>query len=233
MNLLLAAALLLQDKSAEETFHRIEAALDQAKTIRFKCTWESTGKKPDPITGLAKVTGSAEGWIKEGNRQFFIQQFVTKDQTINKKFICDGQRVASWVGEDRIDKAALANQGKRAVAALSRIGHLSSTFALNFHPQTPEGDAAFDRDTAAPVDGIKTGPADGKAASLIYTLHFPETKQQLACRVWYDPGTLRIFKRAVTMESGDTGFTMTETYERLELNTQIPDATFTIPEEKK
>jgi hypothetical protein len=65
MNLLLAAVLLTQDKTAEETFKKIEETILKATTVSIKFKLEAIVKKKG-IEMAQTVEGTVH--LKEGNR---------------------------------------------------------------------------------------------------------------------------------------------------------------------
>src|SRR6185295_19771102 len=111
MNFLVALVLLLQEKTAEETFKKIEETITKSKTVRVK--FEVTRK-----TGEETVEASGTLLLKEGNKARQELLVVYPGNIIVKQIIVsDGTNVryTNAVGED-----AFALEKKKAPDHLLR-----------------------------------------------------------------------------------------------------------------
>jgi hypothetical protein len=80
-----------------------------------------------------------------------------------------------------------------------------------------------------PVSEIKAGPDDKAAKTLTYKLKVE--REIVDVRLWYEPQTLKILKRTLSGKSGESELSLTETYEGLVLDAEIPDEKFKLPKE--
>lgn len=212
MSLLFAIALLAQDKTAEETFKKIEEKLLKAKTVRIKVKTVAHNE------GHPDSEGSYELLLKEGNKVYFARSTNHKDDE-NLFFISDGVKIATncpgWKTAD-----VPANLGSNAAITLMR-----EEFNLNILPQK-KGASAKD---LCDLSDFKIEEADGGARILSYKMSGdPGWKVKL----WHDPRTFKFVKRTFSIKGRTSNAILSETYEAFELDADIPDEKFKLPAEK-
>jgi outer membrane lipoprotein-sorting protein len=225
MTLLLAAALFTQDKTAEETFKKIEEQIQTAKTLSIKFKVDAKEKQK----GMT-LTGTA--FIRDGNK--FSISARMKDQGREEEFsvISDGkqlQRKASTAEPETRDTPK--DFVPRFETSFIRTGIILAVMST-LRPSTVEGKEGQDLKKLFSVTDFKNGDDVEGAKTLSYTLRFPETKPDLSgsCILRYDPVTLKVLGRTLTMTGrGADATVFTETYEDFALNADIPDEKFKLP----
>ena len=246
MTLLVAFALCLQDKTAEEIFKKIQEQIEKAVTISVKFKFRMDG-------GIEKEPPLASGTIllKNTNKvNLSVQHGSDKSSVI----ISDGQKVKdrSNGGDWRENDAPKTLKGDlSAVLAGSGIG-----FAVMFsNGRDQSGDNAESLKNVFKVSDFGTDADEKNAKTLTYKLKLtdkPSGSLQYLGKLWYDPKTYRLLKRTVIIkgEEGTLKFKVkdgegipnfegeeltlsyTETYEEFTLNADISDEKFKLPAEK-
>jgi outer membrane lipoprotein-sorting protein len=228
MKLLLAAVLLVQDKSAEEMFKKIEDGIETAKTVRvvFHCA----GQAPLP-GGDQEVKSTGTLLLKEGNRINIFQRITAGGQEQELRHISDGATLLRrWPGglEDtnKTPDTLSANVG----IALARTWAQAS-FGGSGGPGSLTG-KKLDLREKYQVSDFKTEPDEKEAKVLSYKVT-PKRGDAMQITLFYDPQKLVPLKRTIRTLKPDEVMTLTETYEEFVLNADIPDEKFKLPEEKK
>jgi outer membrane lipoprotein-sorting protein len=236
MNLLLAVALLLQDKTAEETFKKLEETIEKAKTVTIKFKWERKPTKKQPTPSAA----SGSIFWKEGNKASVSVKFYEgQDPQLRQEWslVSDGtQMKASGV----LEMAAKSATPKDLVSGLAKIlvrggiYHFDSIMLLACSGNKGKEKLSMeDCVGAVQVMRLKAGEDDKAAKTLGYSLVSIDPDHEI--RLWYDPASYRLLRRtyATNPFALDPEFRLTETYEEFSLNADIPDEKFKLPEEKK
>jgi outer membrane lipoprotein-sorting protein len=220
MNLLLAAVLLVQDKTAEEAFQKIEAALEGAKTISVKFRADGPAEKGSDKQEHAEGTFI----LKEGNKAVFTWG-QWKDGTFARHFeiISDGVHLKTGVRTPK-------NYTRSFPCVASRVGFIVGCDFMRIGADK-EGDLG-DPKTLIKVLQLRAGEDDGALRTLKYSLKIDGMAIGEVTTA-YDPKTFKIRKR--TLESGPGRIfpgRVTETYEDWILNKDVPEEQFTLPQEK-
>jgi outer membrane lipoprotein-sorting protein len=235
MTLLLAALLLVQDKTAQEAFNRIEETIEKAKTVSVKFTTEikrADAPKADPTDAVASGTIL----LKEGNKAYV--NFTMGDLGLEKGLllISDGAKVvgkaATLEGKGIDPPSDMKRQLGSAVARYPQVPLALSLWRVMIIPPARGGET--DLSKIVTLSDFESSEDDGKAKTLKYKLMFKGKNNSLQAKLWYDPISYAILKR--TFVSGDgkaDGNVITETYEEFILDVDIPDEKFKLPEEKK
>ena len=233
MTLLLALALLVQQKSAEETFKSIERKIEAARTIslRFKVeTLASEGKLagssemsgPLMIKDPRKLNLEYKGSIYDGNQSL--------ERTA--RFVTDGERVLAEIAGERRPLATSIKSGFKPL--ISRCGVKIGWGVLIISRSDPTGKPKpVDLDLAGrfTVLDFRHGEDDGAYKTLTYTLRRNVGAEQVnvSMRISYDPKTLLLAKRSFVEPNKSR---TSETYTDLKLNADIGDESFAVPETK-
>src|SRR6185503_8571016 len=123
MNSLLAACLLLQAESAEETFRKIEEALNAAKSVRVSFVWDGATK----ADLKSKVDARGNVLLKEGNRANLVASVTEKSQTSELRIISDGATVKARLGPKRMLECEVPKHLEAGLKmALHRLGALQA-----------------------------------------------------------------------------------------------------------
>jgi outer membrane lipoprotein-sorting protein len=228
MNLLLAALLLMQDKTAEETFKKIEETVVAAKTLTS--TFD---------VKLVKETGGEESvfkgtvLFKSGNRMRCDAAMFRGGSQKQMMFVSDGSKVGALLdGRNSQPKETSKDFNAALTLLFTRAGvfHFIGGITPLFF-----GDG-LNLEKAPSVAEFKTGEDDGNMKTLHYkTIITPlvAPPATLDVRLWYEPKSLRIVKRTVSYRSETVSRLFNEIYEEFTLNADIPDEKFKLPEEKK
>jgi len=230
MNLLLAAVLLVQDKTAEDAFKKAEETLEKAKTLQVVIVRTETNK---PHLSLK---------LREGNK--VLLQFETGMGMMDKASVFSD-------GSDMVIRTPPRTKATRrktppsleaaAKAALFRGGSDGlKTLAEGLVRKADESDKGFDFKTIFGVSELaRTDPGDSTQ-----NFHFTLTKRE----PWLDPKLwesdwvgVRLHGKSdgsqlldrVENAVGKSAWRASETYKEFILNADIPDETFKLPEEKK
>jgi outer membrane lipoprotein-sorting protein len=224
MSALLAIALLFQEKTAEETFKKIEDTVHNAKTVRVKFAFEARKKEADKPTIVAEGTVL----LKQGNKVFATESFLIDGKKVDKKQISDGSKMAFWVNDRREDKVTPKNEGAKFLNGVLRAGYVQAQLIkVNFIPLDPKSDPGDldPRELFILLSDFAFGVDDKEAKTMTYKFKDYEGVQG---KIWYDPKTWKLLKRTIEYSGSDAGLAV-ETYPEFTLNADIPDETFKLP----
>jgi outer membrane lipoprotein-sorting protein len=231
MNLLIACTLLLQDKTAEETFKKIQETFATANTLTFKFNVK-----------VVKAIGGGESALKgtilfkEGNRMRCDFSILLNGGSQREMLVVsDGSKVAALAdGRNREEKEVSKDFNATLAAVITHGGVLS--FIAGFHSLfAGEKKGALNAEKAPSVTEIKTGEDDGDMKTLSYKTVITPLAAQPATfdvRLWYEPKSLRLVKRTMSYRSETESRIFNETYEEFTLNADIPDEKFKLPTDK-
>lgn len=222
--MLLAALLaLLQDPAAEETWRKLEESIVKAKTVTVRFRVEGTGAQEAPDRDL-RANGTMT--LKEGGKMRLEITMTTGGRERKSVLIGDGKNLSLAVdgAETRSVPAAKGTEGL-APLLLARLGAMMSSF-MPVGAGAPEGSLSIE------VSGVKAGEDDGAAKTLQFVTTNKVREKVMSAtdtRLWWDPKTRLPIKRVLTLRKGDAvQGTLTETYEKFELDADVPDETFRV-----
>ena len=129
--------------------------------------------------------------------------------------------------EERTEVEVPSDLGGFAKDVLARLGTQWVVFVLK-HYQEPMQKHA-DVKTEHPVSDFKYEADEGTEKCISYRLKAFDRNDFFDARVYYDPKTLRILKRAFSYDRTKR----IEVFEEFTLDADIPDEKFKLPEEKK
>jgi outer membrane lipoprotein-sorting protein len=233
MNLLIALALLVQDRSAEAAFKKIEQKIEAAQSISLRFTMESTGIE-GKRTGASEVSGPL--MIKNPRKLRLEYTGTLFDGTRNRdrsaRFVTDGENVLAEIAGEKLPLATTIKSGFKPL--ISKCGVKIGWGVLLIHKSDPTGKShPVDLDLAGrfTLVDFKRGEDDGPSKTLAYTLRRNVGAEQVdvAMKIWYDPKTFLLTKRV--LEEPNRVRT-TETYSDLKLNPAIGDDTFEVSDAK-
>ena len=239
MNLLLAAGLLLQDKTAEEAFKKIEQVLLAAKTVRVRYTGEYA-----TTTRYGTQYGLETGFLalKEGNKAYAYNEFhpLGEPQSPMMVTVSDGQTLEHRSSQER-EKACRhetpASLTKTTSAALLRFGATGAVLVVRAAGTTGPQQIS-DPEKTAPTSGFKVRKVNEKVMELTFEVkspHYAGSTTAIETRVTleYDATTFIPIRRIEVSRFDGYQSTTNETYTDFTLNADIPDEKFKLPEEKK
>jgi len=212
MNLLLALSLALLQESPEETFKKIEAAIERSTDVRVLFTL-TTSQPGDVISrgtfsmeGDSKLRMSADIRSQQGDRLSIWSEF-------------QNGRVKSSVGDQVIEVKADGKQARSNFNAyLSRLGIFTgSLFEYGFWSGSSRNGNSISVDLKQ-IFGLKDFSAvgEGKNGTKIISYNFSSAFNPMPFRwakVWYDPKTYRIVRREVLWENKGKEELIIEMYE--------------------
>jgi outer membrane lipoprotein-sorting protein len=231
MNLLLAAVLLVQDKSAEATLAKIEESFEKAQTVSIKFKWEPVMTK-GPLAGKENMT-TGTLTLKDGNRMLLQANMRLGENTNKAVIISDGTTLYRNLKGTETKRESTPPSLKRGVILSSfRAGIMQTVFFtrlsnLKVDPEELESALAHPVETC----DVNGGEDDGEAKTLTYKIRV-RPEHTAAIKLWYDPKRLLPLKRTIRDDNRDSG-SVTETFEEVSLNADIPNEKFKLPEEKK
>jgi type II secretion system protein G len=224
MNLLLAAAILLQDPSADEAFRKIEESFEKAKSLRLKFKVDVVQKRPQGDTSFA-LEGAA--LLKDGNRFRFTA--YTKVAQMEEDFLAvsDGTRLFQQSGKAPPARRDAPPNLVPSFKAVTARGGSFLAFAQSLLAGRKEQDPKKDYELLA----LKQGEDDKEAKTLVYGLQFPDIR--FDCTLRYNPKSFLPLGRVILVkQKGADAGSIRETYDEVVVDADIPDETFKLPEEQ-
>lgn len=230
MHLLGAFLLLLQDSSARETLKTIEEAIVTAKTVRFKVLVEGAGK----VEGQEfKSTASGTFLLREGNRILVTLQPSDGGQQKKTRFVSDGTHYSLWSGGLLASNVKSSDTfGNLIRSGIVRGGISQLEVLLPAKPENKPSLKAEDLDKLFFLSEFAFGQDEQGLKTITFTLKtaYEDEERAYHVRIWYDPKTHLPKKRVSTLKSKDAEYTVSETYDEMTLNAEIPEETFKLPE---
>ncbi|MBI3854164.1 MAG: hypothetical protein HY293_00575 [Planctomycetes bacterium] len=238
MNLLLAAVLLLQDKTAEEAFQKIGETIEKAKTLSVRIKVEltaSVGGQP------AKAESSGTLLLKDPNKAnlHLTGKFSAagQEREMVTRFVTDGQKIEAENLGEKTSPAKNIKGGFKPLLSRSGVAFgISPVLSQSYGPDRKPIASDLDLLKAFELSDFKKGSDDAGTKTLAYVLKmrvFEDEQRHCNVKLWYDPKTWKILKRTFDVTLGpDKGTHLTETYEEMALEVDIPDEKFRLPAEK-
>jgi outer membrane lipoprotein-sorting protein len=231
MHLLAALAVFLQDKTAEETFKKIEEMILNARavSVRFKCdlvTSTRSGKEESKFSGTL--------FLKNGDKLNLTVNTLTLGKEETRSIVSDGdvrRFIKGPTGGPFLTRGhggVVKGITKSHATDLARIGVFRmldlKDYRLASEPEDPQF-RAFD---------FGWGEEDKATKSIKHKVKFPGMDQTAEVELCYDPKTYNLIKRIISFETAPLGTSTvaTETYQEFTLNADIPNEKFTLPPDK-
>jgi len=213
MHVITALTLLLQEKTADEVFKRIESALDGAKTVRvmFKC--DGLGKSRN---GETKVALSGLLLLKEGNRSKLETKIViNSDNAMPLSVVTNGLKTRIESPGKSKELQALKTQNRFYWNELLRPGILGAAMLRSHVKLDKIGDQPY------LVSNFGDGEAEKGTRTLTYDLRLAGNEGVGKVKLWYDPNGYKLLRRTLQFENGEINVKVeiSETYEEYELDT--------------
>ena len=205
---LLAVLVLLLQETPQETFNRIESAIEESKTVRVMFTLMPSGSPEELSRGTFTMEGSeklrlaADLRMKDGNRIAFWSQY-------------ENQRIKSSIGPLNAEAAI---DGKTARANfnvyLSRLG-LFTGGIINHEVWSRGAGAKIDLKQLFGIINVAAA-GNGAGGTKVLTYEFKSAVNPIpfqGARLWYDPRTHLPTRREVRWTYKDKQETIVEEYE--------------------
>lgn len=214
--LVLIAPFLAQDKpnEAEVAFRKLADSIENAKSLRVKFEAELTeGEKKLQIKGLVL--------LKEGNRVRLEGSGPERPAL----YVCDGKKSRAKDG-DRLLEILDAKESVRAETAKVHSSLCSALLATEVQRDLARGREIFGKGQKLVLEKFAFGPKDGENTVITYTATLDQVGKPLDLKIWIDP------KGRLVKRSGSAAgvFSFTETFPEWNLEAEIADDQFKLPE---
>jgi hypothetical protein len=227
MTSLLAACLLLQADSAEETFRKIEETLSLAKSVRVDFAWDGAAKSDREN----KVGARGSVLLKEGNRASLLASVTEKNQTSELRIISDGTTVKARLGPKRMLECETPKRLETGLKmALQRLGALQTVLiAHKICMMDPaEQEDALNLEKRPALSDFKQGDDDGDWKTMTYKITSEGADSAAEVRLWYRPESLKLVKRTIMIKRPAESV-FTEVYKDWSIDGEMDDEEFTLP----
>lgn len=239
MNILLAVVLVLQEPTAQETFAKIEQAIEQATSLKIRITY--TVELPPKVPGApgekrsttaeiliadqnrVRVTVEPSPWFKGGGDDMSVRSDGTLMRAVNP---------AGEVSEGK----APATTSAAFKTLLARTGYFGAQDLIprrtSVRPRNPDLANFLQKDLKKELamTGLEL-VKEAESESLKYTV-----KGQIPVRLWYSPKTHLPLRRTWELPfpvPGNKVIQCTEAYDELTLNAPLADDLFKIQDDVK
>jgi outer membrane lipoprotein-sorting protein len=211
-----------QVNPSEETFRKIEEAIETAKTIsvRFKC---DISKKRPKMNEQESYSGVC--LFKKENKFKVTASLLGSNINEEKVIVCDG----SSLKEPGRYGVSLSPEILTAIlkVSMARVGILAGTW-LSWKVLC-EGNEQPPFKKGCQVSDIKAGEDDKDEKTLMYILKVGKEVPILCeVKIWYNAKTYKLLKRSLKQKDDAGEFTYTEVYENFIFDGDIPDEMFKI-----
>src|SRR5258706_160786 len=227
MSPMIAALLLFQAQTAEDTFQKIEESVSRAKCARVRFQWEGmSGKEAD-----CRVEASGCVVLKQGNKVHLAATITEKAQSSELKVVSDGTSVKTKLGAKRtLESPTPRNLEAGLRAALHRLGAMQAVLIAHkvCMMETGDQEEALDMGKKPPLSEFKPGPDDGDSKTLTYKITPDGPNSVAEVKLWYAPDTYRLVKRTITIRHPAESV-FTEVYKDWILDGDGENDEFTLP----
>jgi len=224
LGVMLAIALLLQDKLAEDTLSKIDQQIAAFRSLSVEVRAELRSQAEDHEK---KESFSGKILLKDGGKARLDLLRVRDNKESSMLIISNGTTVADTREGETLETPTPKDFNKNfSLAALALTG-VTKAHMLTFEVSAP---VDYDVRRKGALSNVRVEPDEGELKSLSYTLTFGAHTSTV--RVWYSPTDLRPLKRELVWKAAKARVTMTETYMNYLVNADIPDEKFAIPVKK-
>lgn len=222
MNLLLALAIVLQE-TPEETFRKIEAVVENARTVRVRFSMDIK---------LAEIKPTPSSFsIEEGNRFSVETGFRSARDVFRISSSCDGKVRRSTLGEKTVQGAVNPRFFRSNLNVyLTRLGIcIGAAMEHGMLEAAAEDEQklgevlALDLKQLFQVQDLRAA-GEGKGGSKILSYELKSAIQPMPVsqlRIWYDPKTYKLIRREyrVAMKNYGLDAILMEDYDEIETDT--------------
>jgi len=233
MGPIVIVSLLLQVRTPQETFAKIEETIQAAN--RLTVTFSGNVASPVDPNSSIKINGTL--LVKNPGKARLDVTIEGAGKNGQKTYCSDGVQLSltrnDASGARPLTKATPTHLRNRLDVVLARVGiPLSVLFAEEAQLFTGPDHSVTELREAIIASEFKAID-DGKGnPGISYKLQVVRGKwKSLSCILWYDERTLRPLKRIVRL-SDELKADCEETYNTWDVDTEIPDTRFTLPPEK-
>jgi outer membrane lipoprotein-sorting protein len=230
MNPIIAALLLLQAQTAEDTFKKIAETLDHAKSVRVSFVWEGTSK----AEAEGKVDARGNVLFKEGNRARLAARIQEKGRSSDLRVVSDGKSVKTQLGPKRMLECETPPHFEAGLKmTLHRLGALQAVVVAHkiCMLDPTEQEEALDLEKRPALSDFQDGPDDGDAKTITYKVTPEGADSAAEVKLWYRPETYTLVKRTITLKRPAESV-FSETYKEWTLDGELENEQFTLPSVK-
>ncbi len=224
MTVLLAVAVLLQDKVAEDSLSQIDKMFSAAKSLSVEFRVEIRIQFADDEE---KTILSGKMLLKEGGKARVDGVRVRDHKESGFLIISNGTKVADTREEETSEIPTPKDFNKNFILAALGLSGVTKAYTTTFSVSSPED---YDVRRKFTASKIRVEPDDGGLKSLSYTLAFGEHPSLV--RIWYSASDLRPTKRELVWKASSATVTVTEVYQKYVIDADIPNEKFEIPAKK-
>ena len=229
MNMLLVAMILLQEKTVEQTFKKIEETLERATSVQVKFRVEGKATQ-----GERRTTYMGTGFLALRGKDCFHltcsskQTSGGKDDLDDVRIVSDGKQMffssgeRKWIWEASNDFSIARFKGNLLRLGAWRTAWLADTYGVL-------------ATEAIGMSDFREGPKSDRGSTLKFatkyrTERFSDEVHQSETLLEYEAETFKLLGRRVVFGADAS---MNETYEAFTLNADIPDRMFKLPKDGK
>jgi hypothetical protein len=224
MKLLLAAALLMQDKTAEEVLKKIEDTLAQAKT--FSCIYSWTGDVPLDHSQLF-LRHSGGVYVKDQDK------YALWVEVGSAEWCCMNPHSALFSRPSDGTKEFVRPTNMRAVVAANFVRGGGCLGLLPIKKGKNKQGEEVNLMEIIKITDLVREPDSGASGALTFNLTIVDKAAPATITLWYDLKSYLPLRRKLEYIHNDDLSRLTEVYREWTFNDDIPDEKFKLPEEKK
>jgi outer membrane lipoprotein-sorting protein len=227
MSPVLAACLLLQAQSAEETFKKIEEALNAATSVRVSFVWDGATKSD--LQGKVDARGNV--LLKKGNRARLVASVTEKHQSSELRIISDGSLIKSKLGPKRMLECETPKHLEEGLKmALHRLGAMQAVLIAHKICMLDPADQeeALDLGKRPPLSDFRAGEDDGDWKTMTYKITPDGPDSAAEVRLWYVADSYKLVKRTITLKRPSESV-FTEVYKEWTTGDELDNEEFVLP----
>ncbi len=212
MNLLLAAVLLAQGMTAEETLQRIEDTFLKARSVSVSSRAEARLTRDGKEETLDV---SAALLLKEGNRSRVLTSRVLPNRdTECMTLVSDGRRARVSTEKSTEESDVAGNHNELQIRRFVRLGLAASSVCL----------CQIQEAYAYALEDLKAGESPEGEAVLTYKLKTSPIVSEVT--LWYDPKRFTPTRHVIRLKSATLQGTLTDRIQNVVFDGDIPDEKF-------
>jgi len=206
------------DEAAECEFRQIEESIRNVKTLSVRVRVDHAEEGEIPwLTTVSTIS------VGRGNRSSFADDLETVSAGWHHRLLSDGSRVQCTTAPGKPFARVAPDELRNSLIAM-----ISRTRVAHWNPVSPVlwGDVPAHRFAESfSISSVRSGAATEQARELTYVIRVGSgALDRQECSLWYDPKTLRIFRRI--FRNKVARILITETYEEFAAGVAIPDEFF-------
>jgi len=236
MILWLACALLVQDNPAEKEFRALEERIEKAATVKLKFRSEVRAAREDKepfleLTGTLLLKG--ESLVRMETKSVLNGR---ESRATTRLLVCDGKKAKSGSGGVWKEQEAPMDLRSALNYFVARGGMVTSLMTARKMDRGAEEVRPLipDLRKLSELSDFKKGEGDGGTTTLSYKIKPALDEVEIDTTLHLDAMGTRLLKRVYlfSFKAQKEQAAITETYEEFSLDTELSDATFTLPAEK-